>query len=67
MYLHCTAFGGGVLKKLSVAIVIIWIILLICLLAKGVPGKVFIWTAFAVTSLLMALVLVNLFLDMHKR
>jgi len=28
---------------------------------------VFIWTAFAVTSLLMALVLVNLFLDMHKR
>ena len=55
------------MKKLSVAIVIIWIILLICLLAKGVPGNVLLWTAFAVTSLLIALMLMKLIIDMHKR
>lgn len=55
------------MKKISAAVVLLWIVLLACLVLKNIPGKPFVWTGFAVTSLLMALVLVNLFLDTRKK
>ena len=64
---YLRVWGVEALKKISAAVVIIWIALLLCLLRKDFPGRVYIWTAFSVVSLLTALVLVNLFLDMHKK